>query len=548
MRVIGSAWRFTVPGAVLGIGWQTGEALVPLVMGVAIDRAIATGDPGALLLWLVVLGGVFLMLSLSYRFASRLAALATEKVQHRLRSALSRSLLHADGSGAPRPDGAVVSLMTNDVMRTAAVGLMVFPVAEFSGVMFIAVSLLVIHWPLGLAVLVGAPATVWIMGLLSGRLARDSRIYQGLLADTVGRATDLVSGYRVIKGIRAEDEAARRYREASRETLGGAYRNIGLVGRFTVGSSTVSGVFVAAVAALAGWFAVTGQLSVGGLIASVGLAQGLLPPMRMLAMNAVPTWAGAVASAGRVIDALRSAPGPGTVTPDAETASFADRIAFAHAAEVPAVEVTIGEQSVWVDPGEVVGLRADERTGAAIAEALLLAQSGGGVQLAVGGEPVRNLHQYRSAVMVSPHHATLFSGTIAENLVPDGLTQDGCVRRVEEALRAASCEEFVVAGGGVDAPVGEMGGRFSGGQRQRLALARALAADAPVLVMHDPTTAVDSVTDQQIASRLRGIRAGGSTLLIASSPALLAVCDRVVDLRSDRPGPGSGVELDGAGT
>jgi ABC-type multidrug transport system fused ATPase/permease subunit len=76
-----------------------------------------------------------------------------------------------------------------------------------------------------------------------------------------------------------------------------------------------------------------------------------------------------------------------------------------------------------------------------------------------------------------------------------------------------------------------MGGGLSGGQRQRIALARALAADAPVLVLHDPTTAVDSVTETLIAGRLRKARAGWSTVLLASSPVLLGVCDRVVDLR-----------------
>ncbi|MFT4089077.1 MAG: ATP-binding cassette domain-containing protein, partial [Gordonia sp. (in: high G+C Gram-positive bacteria)] len=89
--------------------------------------------------------------------------------------------------------------------------------------------------------------------------------------------------------------------------------------------------------------------------------------------------------------------------------------------------------------------------------------------------------------------------------------------------------------GDLDLPVGEGGNRLSGGQRQRVALARALASDAPVLVLHDPTTAVDSVTEHEIAGQLRGVRAGRSTLLIASAPALLGCCDRVVDLPGEAP-------------
>ena len=108
----------------------------------------------------------------------------------------------------------------------------------------------------------------------------------------------------------------------------------------------------------------------------------------------------------------------------------------------------------------------------------------------------------------------------------------GAPERVDAAVRAAACDDFAAD---LDVPVGEGGNRLSGGQRQRVALARALASDAPVLVLHDPTTAVDSVTEHTIAGRLRAVRAGRSTLLIASAPALLAACDRVVELPDDVP-------------
>ncbi|MFT0848260.1 ABC transporter ATP-binding protein [Actinomycetaceae bacterium L2_0104] len=537
MRVLFSARRYTIPAAVLGILWQVGEALVPVVMGLAIDRALATGDTGQLLLWLAVLAGVFLMLSLAFRFAAQLVARATQLVQHRLRATLSRSVLHADGAGARQPGGGVVSMMTNDVTRVASMGLTVYPVAEFAGIVFIAVSLLAIYWPLGIAVLAGAPASVWVMGLLSGKLARNSRVYQTLLADTVGRATDLVAGYRVIKGVRAEGEAARRYRDASQQTLAGAYRNVALLGRFLAGSNTVSGVFVAAVAALAGWFTLTGELSIGELIAAVGLAQALLPPMRMLAMNAVPTWASAIASAGRVLDALKAAPAqssPGEPAPPTGATSPGDPTP-----NPPAIELSLGTtETVRIEPGEFVGLRMDERTGADAVDALLNPSTREatriGVQIEDGANDTFSYASYRSQVTVSPHHATLFSGTVTDNLDLPGSRPE----MWKEALRVAACDDFVSASGGLDENVGEMGNRLSGGQRQRLALARALVRDTPVLVLHDPTTAVDSVTEQTISSRLRAIRANRSTLIITSSPALLSACDRVVSLGAMNPGHG----------
>lgn len=553
LRVLFSAKKLTIPAALLSILHQVGEALVPVVAGAAIDQALSTGDGTRLLFWLVVLGVNFLLLSFSFRFAAQLMALATEVVQHRLRATLSRTVLHPSGSGGRQPDGAVVSSMTNDVARTASMALAVFPVGEFAGVVFIAVSLLLIHWPLGLAVLLGAPVTVWLMGLLSRRFARASRVYQNELAATVSRATDLVTGYRVIKGVRAESEATRRYRTASQGTLTSALHSMTALGRFMIGSGMMSGVFIAGVAALAGWFAVQGQMSVGGLIASVGLAMALLPPMQMLTGNAVPVWAAGVASSGRLLDLLTARDAD---TADAATTTTSTTGSTTDAAmdsmKAPNTELpeqptlTLGlpgsERSesteIVLAPGELLGVHADDRTAARLAEALLHPRHDATVRVSLEGLPAAQLEHgvFRERVLVAPHQGTLFSGSIAENLAvaeisPAADTDQPDLRR--SALSAAGCDDFLDSVGGIHGQIGEMGSRLSGGQRQRLALARALAADAAVLVLHDPTTAVDSVTEASIATRLAALRQGRSTLVLTSSPALLAACDRVVTLESE---------------
>jgi putative ABC transport system ATP-binding protein len=81
--------------------------------------------------------------------------------------------------------------------------------------------------------------------------------------------------------------------------------------------------------------------------------------------------------------------------------------------------------------------------------------------------------------------------------------------------------------GGLGARIGADGTTLSGGQRQRVALARALAADSPVLVLHEPTTAVDAATEAAIADGIRVLRDGRTTILVTTSPALLAACDEV---------------------
>lgn len=526
VSVLASSWRLTVPAAVLSIAHFVGEALVPVLIGLAIDRALTTTDGFALAVWLLVLGLNFLVLSLAFRFAAQLTARAAQLVQHRLRSTLSSRVLHPRDETPPRPDGRTLSILTNDTGRLSlSVGLLVYPIGELAGIVFVAIALLMIHWPLGLTALLATPLLVWSMSALSGPFSRSRRAYQALLADTVGQATDLMTGYRVIKGVRAEREAARRYVQASGEALGGAHRNIAALGRYLAGSTSISAVFVAALTGLAAWFAVRGHISVGELIAAAGLAQALLPPLTMLTTNAGASWASALASGGRILDVLKES--PGNQEPSGRPAPAVPR----PSAAVPIVEIGVPQcASVRIDPGELVGIRADDRTAGCLAHALLH-PSASAEQARVKIESVAasrlDSADYRSLILVAPHDATLFSGSVGDNLNVPGAPPGTRAA----ALSAAACDDVISAlPDGLDSQVGENGNRLSGGQRQRLALARAFARDAPVLVLHEPTTAVDSLTEAAITGRLRDLRRGRTTIVIASSPSLLGVCDRIVTL------------------
>lgn len=581
-QVVFSLPRVTVPAMLCAVAWQVGESAVPVVMGLAIDRALGHTDAGQLALWVGVLIGLYVLLTTAARFSLRLNAYAIQLLQYRLRTTLSRRVLHPAAGTAGTPDGSIVSVMTNDVTRLANAGqLVITPVSHVAAIVFIAVSLLSSHWLLGVAVLAGAPTVVWLMGRLSTSYSRNTREYQGLLAATVGRATDLVAGYRVVKGIRAEDEVSDRYRTASQETLAGAKRNAGFLGRFLVTSGAVNGTFVALVMGLAGWLAVDGRTSIGGFIAAVGLTQALLPHVSTIANASVPNYASARASAARILEVLQDADadpaGPATPTdpgatgapaatgdpasPDASGAPASpdvsgdvDPATAGRAGTPPELQVTVpgaAHGAVTVHPGELVGVRAGDRTAARLAGALLTPWTDQGAQVTLGGVPAEGLspQDYRRQVTVAPHRTTLFSGTVQDNIVAGAAAvaatdtstgavtgtalHDGTPERVSVALHAASCDDFATP----DTAVGEGGNLLSGGQQQRVALARALASGAPVLVLHDPTTAVDSVTEHLIAGRLREAREGLSTLVIASSPVLLDGCDRVVDLTDTTTGP-----------
>ena len=119
----------------------------------------------------------------------------------------------------------------------------------------------------------------------------------------------------------------------------------------------------------------------------------------------------------------------------------------------------------------------------------------------------------RTRVIVAPHAADLFDGSVGDNVYPDPTV-------AEQALRVASCDDIPE---GSRKRVGEGGRMLSGGQRQRVSLARAIAFDPEVLILQDPTTAVDSVTEQNIADRLSRRRADKITLVFSEAPAWHAV-------------------------
>jgi ABC-type multidrug transport system fused ATPase/permease subunit len=142
------------------------------------------------------------------------------------------------------------------------------------------------------------------------------------------------------------------------------------------------------------------------------------------------------------------------------------------------------------------------------------------------------LDEIRARILVADHDSYLFAGTLRELLrIRDGL-DDGELRG---ALRAASAEDVVDAlPDGLDTPIGARARTLSGGQRQRVRLARALLAEPEVLILIDPTSAVDAHTEARIAERLREARAGLTTVVIATSPLLLGRVETVAHLRAGR--------------
>ncbi|MGO2830411.1 ATP-binding cassette domain-containing protein, partial [Corynebacterium casei] len=134
--------------------------------------------------------------------------------------------------------------------------------------------------------------------------------------------------------------------------------------------------------------------------------------------------------------------------------------------------------------------------------------------------------QHEGALIV-PHAADVFEGTIRSNIA---MNHDPAAVVDDSVLAASGATDIVAAlPDGLDAQVRDSGSNLSGGQRQRIALARALHANPDVLVLVDPTSAVDSVTEVNIAQGIREYRAGKTTMVLSASPVFRHIADRVIE-------------------
>ncbi|KAA0933664.1 thiol reductant ABC exporter subunit CydD [Streptomyces apricus] len=517
-------------GAV-GAGLVIAQAMLiaEVVVG-AFQQGLSTGELRTPLLLLVAV-------AIGRALVSWLTELAAHRASAAVKSELRGRLLARAGELGPgwlngQRTGSLIALATRGVDALDDYFSCYLPQLGLAVVVPVAVLARIVteDW-VSAAIIVGTLPLIPIFMMLIGWVTQSQMDRQWqLLSRLSGHFLDVVAGLPTLKVFgraKAQAESIRRitgeYRQATMRTL-----RIAFISSFAL--ELLATLSVALVAVTIGMRLVHGEMELyDGLVVLI-LAPEAYLPLRQVGTqyHAAAEGLSAAEEIFSVLETPVRAPGTGAVPSSGElrfegvTVRYPGRSADA-----------VTDVSFAVRPGETVALVGPSGVGKTTLLNVLLGfveptagrVDAGGVDLAEA-----DLEQWRSQVAWVPQRPHLFAGSVAENV---RLAQPGADdAAVRQALADAGALEFVDAlPDGVDTLLGEDGAGLSAGQRQRLALARAFLADRPVLLLDEPTAALDGATEAQVVEAVRRLTSGRTVLLVVHRPALLAVADRVVRLR-----------------
>ncbi|MFE1586820.1 ABC transporter transmembrane domain-containing protein [Streptomyces sp. NPDC058737] len=496
---------------------------LPFCVGLAIQAVVDRSGTG-----LAVAGGLMVLCcagnAIGDTFLHRAAVTNWITAAARVQQLLARKTALL-GSALTRrvAAGEVVAVSTGDVEK---IGWFVEAVSRFTAaaltVVLVCVALVVYQPALGVVVIVGLPVLALAVLPLLPRATRRADVQR----DKAGRATELasdtVAGLRVLRGIGGEELFLDRYRGASQEVRHAAVRSARMWALISAIQVLLPGLLLIAVVWRGVHLAREGRIGVGELVAVYSSVMILTYPLRHFEEIAMAYSFSRPSAkrAARVLALERATDTTGS-----------------RAAETPGGDLYDPTTGLLAPAGRFTAVVCGDPDAAGrLAERLGGHPPEQGTSALLGGVPLDELplKSARTAVLVQDKDPVLLSGTLRELL---DVPASGAVG-AEDALTAAQCGDVLTAlaqgslgaDDPMDARITERGRSLSGGQRQRLALARSLITDPEVLVLDEPTSAVDSHTEARIAQGVRTLRAGRTTVVFTSSPLLLDRADRIVFL------------------
>ncbi len=401
-----------------------------------------------------------------------------------------------------------------------------------------AAVMLFINWRFSVIVLAYVPLMLFLYVTFRQNIratARDARKQEG---EMMNLTLETLSAIREVKAFGRESHQLAQFEAFGREKIRSALRSI----RWEASFSPVIDFIQAGSTAAVIWYGVSqvlmGQFTIGELLIFMSYLKDIYRPLRHFSKLAASLQK-AAASADRlnlVLDAeldIQDAPDALSLGRARGGIAF-ERVDFAYPS-APKKSILQGID-LQIAPGQVIALVGGTGAGKSTLTSLMMRfydVTGGRITL--DGHDIRRirLQDLRTQFAVVPQESVLFARSIRDNLAygrPEASEQ-----QIITAARAANAHEFIVhLPHGYDTVVGERGGTLSGGQRQRIAIARALLRDAPILILDEPTAALDAESEDLVMSALDRLMSGRTTFIVAHRLSTIRDADRIVVLDRGR--------------
>ena len=539
-RYLGAYKKECVLGPLFKLLEAIFELLLPTIMAAMIDNGVNRGDKD----YVLKTGGLMIAMALC-GFVSALvcqyfAARASQGFGTALRNDLfarisSLSIAQLDIFGTQ----SLTNRITNDVNALQiGVAMLIRLVirAPFICIGAIVMAML-LNMKMALVLIASVPVFILIIVLIARASAPLYRSYQKKLDFLAVIVRENLSGVRVIRAFATTGKEKRRF-DSSNDALADTALSVGRVSALLNPATTLAvNAGILAILWMGGKMVGRGEIMQGQVIAFVNYIMQLLLAL-IVVSNLVVVFSKASASAARVNELLETETEIGRIEAayDSPTAS----------AEAPAIEfarvsfgydggMALRDIELRVERGESVGIIGGTGSGKSTLLGLVArfydATSG---ELRIDGAPIRCISdaELRAKVGIAPQRALLFSATIAENIAMGAAGRiEATDKDLATAARIAQAQEFIAKlPAGFQTRVERGGSNFSGGQRQRLGVARAILGNPEILLLDDASSALDYSTDAAMRAALRETRRGLTTVIVSQRASSIRDADRIVVL------------------
>jgi ABC-type multidrug transport system fused ATPase/permease subunit len=391
-------------------------------------------------------------------------------------------------------------------------------------------------WELSLVSLAVVPFLYYSVGYYATHIQERLQKVRGLEAESLAVIHESLSMMRVIVAFGREDHEYRRFRD---QTTSAVAARVNVTLRQTIFSlavNMITAVGASVVLGLGAYHVIQGQLTVGQMLVVIAYIAAVYKPLETISTT-VGSLQDRFISLKNTFELLDTKPDiqdtPGARTMRrAEGRVVYESVQFSYSGRVD----TLRDISFEAQPGQVIGIVGPTGAGKSTVVSLLPrfydCRHG---RILLDGVDIRQitLHSLRQQISVVLQEPLLFSGTIADNIRYGRL--DATREEIIEAAKGANAHDFILRlPKQYETMLGERGAAISGGERQRLSVARAFLKDAPVLILDEPTSSVDSKTEAVILEALDRLMVGRTTFLIAHRLSTLRQADRVLVLNQGR--------------